>query len=150
MQNVKERCNKNREKRECIHPRQSSVSCKTSSLSLSLMIEEDVVVTASDVTTIRDCNLLMEALVLSCFASSCPLYSWLCNNDNFFSCSIFTPSLAYNHQHQHIINVADIYQYLSAFKLRIRLFYKGEASNKETVLVGKENRSDELDENVHR
>ena len=54
----------------------------------------EVVDTAWDVTTISDCSLFMEVLVLNILASSSPLYSWVCSADNFFSCSILTPSLA--------------------------------------------------------
>lgn len=78
---------------------------------------EDVVVTAWDVTMMRDCNLVIEDFVLSSLASSSPLYSWLWSCDNFFSCSIFTPSLAWKqkkNQHLPIINqlVSKIHQKL--------------------------------------
>lgn len=77
------------------YPWQSSMSWGTRSLSLRPTISVEVVLTACDVTMISECNRLIEAFVLSNLASSSPLYSWLCSVANFFSCSIFTPSLAY-------------------------------------------------------
>lgn len=80
---------------EQTYPRQRSTSWGTRSASLRPLMAAEVVDTAWDVTTINDCNLVMEALVLSSFASSPPLHSRLCRADSFFSCSIFTHSLAW-------------------------------------------------------
>lgn len=81
-------------KREETYPWQSSTSWGTRSESLRPMIAVEVVETAWDVTILSDFSLFIEALVLSNLVSSSPLYSWLCREDNFFSHSIFTPSLA--------------------------------------------------------
>lgn len=81
-------------KREETYPWQSSTSWGTRSESLRPMIAVEVVETAWDVTILSDFSLFIEALVLSNLVSSSPLYSWLWRADNFFSHSIFTPSLA--------------------------------------------------------
>ena len=87
---------KKQEEKRSTYPWQISTSLGTRSLSLSPIMAVEVVETAWDVTIISDCSLVIDALVLSILVSSSPLYSWLCNADNFFSCSIFTPSLAWN------------------------------------------------------
>lgn len=81
-------------KRAETYPWQSSTSWGTRSESLRPMIAVEVVETAWDVTILSDFSLFIEALVLSNLVSSSPLYSWLWRADNFFSHSIFTPSLA--------------------------------------------------------
>lgn len=80
---------------EITYPRQSATSCGTRSVSLWRMTKVEAAETAWEETTMRDCSLSIEAFVLPNFSSPPPLYFWLCSAADFFSCSMFKPSLAY-------------------------------------------------------